>query len=110
MKPRDKKLLMVGLAIAIVLSVMAPFLASSNPDGLESAAENFESAEGKEAGEYESPMPDYIVPALGEDAASGSIAIVAGTIVTLFLMLGLSYVLKSKKGTRMPEKRDADTS
>lgn len=110
MKPRDKKFLMVGMAIALALSVLAPFLASANPDGLESAAENFESAEGKEAGDYESPMPDYIVPALGEEPLSGSVAIALGTVLTLFLVLGLSYVLKLRKATSMPDEKDADTS
>ncbi|WP_445475181.1 PDGLE domain-containing protein [Methanococcoides methylutens] len=36
----EHKLLYAGIAIALLISVLAPFLASPDPDGLESAAES----------------------------------------------------------------------
>ena len=35
----DNKILIGGLVVAIIIAILAPFLASSNPDGLESTAE-----------------------------------------------------------------------
>jgi len=76
-----------GLCIAVLIAVLAPFLASPNPDGLESAAEKFESAEGKDYLAIDSPLPDYVVPSLGEGEVSGAAAIAFGTVA----MFGLSY-------------------
>ena len=39
MNAKDKKFIIGGLVVAIIIAILAPFLASSNPDGLESAAE-----------------------------------------------------------------------
>ena len=57
MSPKDKKLVLAGLAICIVIAVLAPFIASSNPDGLEKSAEDLSTTQ--ESGIYEAPMPDY---------------------------------------------------
>ena len=103
MKEKDRKLLLVGIMIALVIAVAAPFLASANPDGLESTAEEFESAEEKEEEVHESPMPDYIIPGLGENESSGVAAIVIGTVITLVIVLLLFFVLikiKRSKGSR----------
>lgn len=40
MKTTDRNFIIGGLVIAIIIAILAPFLASSNPDGLESAAES----------------------------------------------------------------------
>ena len=109
MKPKDKKLLMVGVIIALILSVVAPYAASSNPDGLESAAEEFESADGKEEEHYESPMPDYSAPGVEDEGASGVVAIVLGTIIMIIivftLMYGLALVKRKKRNRGKEEKR-----
>ena len=97
MNKRNKKLLLVGLIVAIIISVIAPFAASENPDGLESAAGEFESAEGKEDSDYESPMPDYIIPELGDGGTSGAAAVIIGTIVTLIIVLAMFYGITKVK-------------
>ena len=39
MNPKNKKLLLGGIAAVLIIALLAPFLASSNPDGLESTAQ-----------------------------------------------------------------------
>ncbi len=104
----NKSLIIGGLVIAILIGVMAVFLASSDPDGLESTAliiqggktltgptpptaEIQENLEGKFA--YSAPMPDY---SLGEAMGStgGILAIVGGTILAFLVAIGLVYALK----------------
>jgi cobalt/nickel transport protein len=84
----------VSVTVIVIIAVLAPFLASSNPDGLESTAENFETAE--ESGHYEAPFPDYVVPALGEGGASGIVAMVVGTAMMLLLVIVVLEVLKRR--------------
>jgi cobalt/nickel transport protein len=75
-------MLVACLFIAGFLSLFA----SSEPDGLERVAEDLgflELGEGNEA--IESPMPDYAVPGIAEEALAGSLAGIAGTL----LMFGL---------------------
>ncbi len=111
----NKSLIIGGLVIAILIGVMAVFLASSDPDGLESTAliiqggktltgptpptaEIQENLEGKFA--YSAPMPDY---SLGEAMGStgGILAIVGGTILAFLVAIGLVYALKIA-GKRKP--------
>ncbi|MCK4718033.1 MAG: PDGLE domain-containing protein [Thermoplasmata archaeon] len=93
---RNARLILVGLILAVIIASLAPFLASSNPDGLESAAEGFHEAEGKEASYYEAPMPDYVFPGMGSEGAAGVVAIVSGTILLLVLGLGVLVIVRKQ--------------
>jgi cobalt/nickel transport protein len=104
----NKTFIIGGIIIALIIGVMAVFLASGDPDGLESTAlvvqgqktitggtpENAEIHE-ETAGRfsYTSPMPDY---SLGESMGplGGIIAIVVGTILAFLIVLGLVYGIK----------------
>jgi len=100
METKTKQLIIIGVIIAIVIAVLAPFLASTNPDGLESTAEKILNPGVEEEAAIESPMPDYIIPSLGEDnPISGAIAIVIGVIIVFGLAYGLGYVLKKRNKT-----------
>lgn len=46
---------------------------------------------------YEAPIPDYIIPVLGETAISGILAGIIGLFVTLFVCLALGYVLRARR-------------
>ncbi|MEI7432700.1 MAG: PDGLE domain-containing protein [Methanomicrobiales archaeon] len=113
----NKTLLAGGLIIAILTGVVAVFLASSDPDGLESTAliiqggktltgptppdaEIVENMDGKFA--YSAPMPDY---SLGEGSGSmgGILAIVGGTLFAFLVAIGLIYALKVS-GKKNPPK------
>lgn len=86
------KFLFAGIAVALVISALAPFLASSELDGLESAAEGFIDEETllqmeETALVVNSPMPDYAIEGKGK---SGEVfAIVFGTM----FVLGISFAV-----------------
>lgn len=113
----NKTLIAGGLIIAILIGVVAVFLASSDPDGLDSTvlvvqgqkaltgptppdAEIEESIEGKFA--YSAPMPDY---SLGEESGPGGgiLAIVGGTLLAFLVAIGLIFALKVA-GKKSPPK------
>ena len=107
-----KQFVIIGVAIALVIAVAAPFLASGNPDGLESAffsiydAKHFTGSELDEEAaaaaeeqaitatgndfSYEALMPDYTIPGL--DKTGEVFAIVLGTLLMLALVYGVARV------------------
>ncbi|MBW6469695.1 MAG: PDGLE domain-containing protein [Methanosarcinaceae archaeon] len=94
-----KTILLAGLAVAILLSVLAPFLASSNPDGLESAAEDVIDEHTFAEMEENEPiigtlMPDYAIAGFGKAGEVGAIFI--GSIFMLGLGLGVGKLFKKK--------------
>ena len=97
MTPKNKKFLMGGITIALIIAILAPFLASSNPDGLDSTAEKvMQNPETEPV--FESPLPDYTIPFLGEDNPFGGvIALVLGTLLVLGIAYGLGAGLKKER-------------
>jgi cobalt/nickel transport protein len=95
----NMKFFYAGIAIALLLAVLAPFLASPNPDGLESAAggvieESKLSQIEKMDPAVSSPMPDYTIEGLGK---SGEVlAIAVGTIAVLVISFGFGKVFNKK--------------
>lgn len=95
----NMKFLYAGIAIALLLAVLAPFLASPDPDGLESAASGMiEKSKLSEMEEQEpvvsSPMPDYSIEGLGKSGEVAAIAV--GTLAVLAISLGVGKVFKKK--------------
>ena len=103
----NKTFLIAGVIIAIVIGVLAVFLASGDPDGLESTAlmvsgqkdltgaapeDGDPEAVGTGTFAYESPMPDY---SLGESMGTvgGLVAIVVGIFLTLLVVLGATWLV-----------------
>ncbi|KLK87537.1 cobalt transporter [Methanoculleus sediminis] len=107
-----KQFVVIGIAIALVIAVAAPFLASGDPDGLESAFFSIYGAKpfmGSELDEdaagaaeeqaivttgndfsYEALMPDYSIP--GMDKAGEVVAVVLGTLLMLVLVFAVAKV------------------
>ncbi|MDD4568099.1 cobalt transport protein CbiN [Methanoculleus chikugoensis] len=107
-----KQFVVIGIAIALAIAVAAPFLASGNPDGLESAFFSIYEAKpfmGSELDEdaagaaeeqavaatgndfsYEALMPDYSIP--GMDKAGEVLAVVIGTLLMLALVFAVARV------------------
>lgn len=106
---KKDNILIFGIIIALVIAVAAPFIASSNPDGLESAffgifgakeihgSELDEDAAGAAEEQvqeitgntfsYAAPFPDYSIEGLAK--MGEALAIVAGTILVLLVAFGL---------------------
>ncbi|MDR2873250.1 MAG: PDGLE domain-containing protein [Methanobrevibacter sp.] len=97
MKTNDKKLLLYSIVIVVIIAILAPFLASTNPDGLESTAKklNPEALESEHA--FQSLIPDYEIPGLSKgNPLSGVIAILIGVIVVFVIAYGIGYIFKKK--------------
>ncbi len=99
-KNSNMKFLYAGIAIALLLSILAPFLASSDPpDGLESAAGGvIEESKMSELEETEpavsSPMPDYAIEGMGKSGEVMAIAI--GTVAVLAISFGFGKIFNKK--------------
>jgi cobalt/nickel transport protein len=113
MDRKNVRLLATGLLLALAISVVAVFLASPDPDGLDSTAlivsgekTLTQAAHGEEVNveapghySYSSPIPGYT---LGESwgPLGGIIAMVIGTILTFIIGIGLSVLLARRKEAR----------
>jgi cobalt/nickel transport protein len=95
-RQKQQKQLLTGLAIALAIAIAAPFIASTNPDGLDSTAGKV-GAEEKAYSAFPSPMADYLVPILGEGEISSSIALAFGVILIAVLSYGFAFILNKKK-------------
>lgn len=99
MKADNMKFLYAGILIALVLSVLAPFLASSDPDGLESAAGGvIDESRMAELEEMEpavgAPMPDYAIEGMGKGGEVAAIAV--GTLLVLGISFGFGKIFNKK--------------
>jgi cobalt/nickel transport protein len=106
----NRKFILYGILIALIIGVVAVFLASADPDGLESTAlvvqgqktltggtpENAEIDEEHLGGtySYSSLMPDY---SLGEEMGfwGGIAAIVVGTFLSVVVVVGSLWAVKA---------------
>lgn len=95
----NMKFLYVGIAIALLLAVLAPFLASPDPDGLESAASHVVEKsklsnldENKPA--VNAPMADYSIKGLGKGGEVAAIAV--GTLAVLVISFGFGKIFRKK--------------
>ncbi|ABR55681.1 PDGLE domain-containing protein [Methanococcus aeolicus] len=97
------KILISGLAVALIIGLLAPFLASGNPDGLESAAEKIVNEHTLEQNLHEvglkeegtvapSPMPDYAIEGMGK--IGEIIAMVVGILIMAVLAYGVGMMFK----------------
>ena len=106
----NKTFLVAGIIIAILVGVLAVFLASGDPDGLESTAlvvsgqkdltglspeEGDPEAVGTGSFSYNALMPDYSLEGMG--TVGGLVAIILGIILTILVVLGAMYAIKISK-------------
>lgn len=106
-----KQFVAIGMALALLIGVTAVFLASGDPDGLESSALVVQDAKsltgpspedgdaeaiGAGTFEYEAPMPDY---SMGESGGKVGeiVAVVLGTVLALLIVFGVGRAVAASK-------------
>jgi hypothetical protein len=82
--------------IAVIVVFFAVPFASSDPDGLEKVAGDKEFIEEAEDNGYEW-LPDYTVPGVDNERASGILAGVIGLTVVFAIMVALGWVLTRRR-------------
>jgi cobalt/nickel transport protein len=92
MSTKDKYLVIAGVIICLVIAVMSPFIASSDPDGLEKSAEDVGVPEVEAS--YESPFPDYTIEGLDKIGEIAALAI--GIIITLIIAYIVALLFKRR--------------
>jgi len=84
---------LLSIIVMIVIVLISPLFGYAY-EPMDYVVEQFHAVEQQI---YEAPMPDYIIPILGETAISGIIAGIIGVFVTLFVCLALGYVLRARR-------------
>lgn len=95
---RNRRLLIAGLAIALVVAVSSAWLASGDPDGLERVAEDHEFVDTAQDPGYE-VLSDYTVPGVEDERWSTALAGVIGVAVVAALSLGAGILLRRRSAT-----------
>jgi cobalt/nickel transport protein len=93
MSTNDKYLVIAGVIICLVIAVLSPFIASSNPDGLEKSAESLASNPEPEPA-LQSPFPDYTIGGL--DKIGEIVALALGIILTLVIAYIVAILLRRR--------------
>jgi hypothetical protein len=94
---RTRTFLVIGLLAALLVAGGVSYYASSHPDGLEYVAEQVgfgDAAQGSATAD--SPLADYQVKGVENEAASGALAGVVGALVVLALATGLAYAVRRR--------------
>jgi cobalt/nickel transport protein len=99
MNPKNRNLLIGGVIIALIIVIISPFIASSNPDGLESSAEHLNPQAMNNPGYWHAPFENYKIPFLGNGPLAGIAALVVGVLIVLGLAYGLTKLLKRRGNT-----------
>lgn len=93
----DNNKIYIGIfAIAIIVCILSPFLASGDPDGLEASAEHI-NASVLEAKQVISPiMPDYTLEGMEDNPLVGVACLIFGAILTVALAYGVFKVVSKR--------------
>ena len=77
------------IVVSVILVLLSPLFAYAY-EPLDVVAEKYNATESTI---YEAPMPDYILPPLGETEISGILAGLIGVIIVLIVCIGIGYLL-----------------
>jgi hypothetical protein len=99
---RTRTFVVIGLLAALLVAGVGSYWASSHPDGLEFVAEKVGFADAAEdSATADSPLSDYQLKGVENEALSGGLAGVIGAGVVLLLAGGLAYAVR-RRGTHDP--------
>ncbi len=107
---RTRTFFVVALLASLLVAGGVSYFASTNPDGLEFVAEKvgFDHA-AEDSAATGSPLSDYQVRGVENDALSGGLAGVVGALVVLVVAGGLAYVVR-RRGTGSSADPEADNT
>ena len=94
MEKRDKTLIIIAIAICVVICCLSPFIASSDPDGLEKSAEDAGVPENATKEVVASPFPDYTFEPLESIGEVG--VLILGVLLTLLCALAIGQIVKRR--------------
>lgn len=104
---RTRTFFVVALLASLLVAGGVSYFASSNPDGLEYVAEKVGFADAAEdSATAGSPLSDYQVRGIENDALSGGLAGVVGAVVVLLVAGGLVYLVR-RRGAGSTQDADA---
>jgi cobalt/nickel transport protein len=93
MKTKDRNLIIAAILLCVVIAILAPFIASPNPDGLEKSAEQLMGNPETEP-VLQSPMPDYTLEPFGK--MGEIVAMILGILVTLGVAYGVAILIRRR--------------
>ncbi|MGZ4857752.1 MAG: PDGLE domain-containing protein [Methanobacteriaceae archaeon] len=93
MSSNNKKLVIAAVILCLVIGILAPFIASSYPDGLEKSAEQLMSNSNTEPA-VNAPMSGYTIHGLGK--LGKIVAIILGILGTLVIAYLFAMLLKRR--------------
>ena len=94
---RTRTFVVIGVLAALLVAGVASYYASSHPDGLEYVAEQAGFADkAEDSAAAGSPLSDYQVKGVENDAVSGGLAGVVGALVVLLVAGGLAYAVRRR--------------
>lgn len=100
MDKKDMTLIIIAVVICIVISVLSPYIASGDPDGLEKSAEDSGLAEDFAVEEIngipDALFPDYAFADNPDNQVLQIVALVIGVIVTLILGYAVAEVVRNR--------------
>lgn len=93
----NRKVMLVGVLLALLLAGVASYYASSAPDGLEKVAtDQGISQQAKDHGLADSPFADYGTKGVDNARLSTGLAGIAGVAITLALGSGLVLAVRRR--------------
>ncbi|MFJ9313938.1 PDGLE domain-containing protein [Pimelobacter simplex] len=97
---RNRRFLLAGLLVALLIAGVGSYYASSHPDGLEYVAGKTGFIDSQdEPVDTGSPFADYSTKGVDDERLSGGLAGVAGVLLTLVIGGGLFWVLRRRDGS-----------
>ena len=86
-----KQVYIAIFAVALIICILSPFLASSAPDGLEASADHIDPALNDAAQVISPIMPDYTLEGMEDNP-------LVGALISVGLAYGVFYLVSNKNG------------
>lgn len=94
---RNRRFLVVGVLITLLVAGVGSYYASSNPDGLEYVADKtgfLDSAEESKAAD--GPFADYETKGVDDERLGGGIAGLVGVVLVFVIMGGVAFAVRRR--------------